>query len=789
MNNKTNWFEKSKEDLKLVFVDCETHFSDVGAHRSTWKYKPPILRLLTWMTWDGKTIGKPITRDARFFDGDPWQDIRELLEQGYILIAYNTQFDIQPALCGGGWILPFIFKGQVLDVMTNEIVLSGYNPICRPYDKFKIDKALAEISNEDEVDEEESTDDEGELDNVGKQFRLADCAWLYCGVKLDKKWQHPDTYYNDIIDPGALEYASEDVEILAPIFFKQLELIQQQNCGDAITLKTELLATGYIYEDYGVPIDSEKLNKFRVSIHNDAEIQKKELLEIFPKVMPSRTDCMKAFKSNFQKVKGVKGLYSFNGESVAISSMSELETCIGNYYKSPHNQPNEHVIRFHNFLRNNRENLERLPNLGYHADLKQSFKKLGYILDKTDKFALSKLAVTDDVREAIKLLEYKKTIRLIQGTLNAFTYDKFLKADNTLRPKARWNASKNFRAGMGEPNILALNRSLKSILSVPAGMLALTFDFSGIELQYLLDKYRPPEALKLLDAEDQHLFCASRYFDMDYDTLLKKKHEGDKEVKRIRNLSKTTTYFGVYKSNANPKSKFISGVNKLIESIRVQLGIDITQEEAKKLILNSQKFFSTWSDTKDQVEKWIMSKYRSGHKYVTFTSDKLNFKSHFMTEYLYDAEADYINPRSLLSCMIAGNITIGTQYALNRVQEYLLSKYSPDEIRLNLYWHDSYTIFGKPEILFEEKETILEMLCKYTFEYSGMSSTFLEIAGNIYDKDDNLYNGPTDIVKTEIRIENEKEVTYYYDEFNDNWTKELEERYRYDKFGNFARLG
>ena len=139
--------------------------------------------------------------------------------------------------------------------------------------------------------------------------------------------------------------------------------------------------------------------------------------------------------------------------------------------------------------------------------------------------------------------------------------------------------------------------------------------------------------------------------------------------------------------------------------------------------------------------------------------------------------------------MIGGNVAVGSQYALNKVQKYLFSKYSPDDIRLNLYWHDSYTIFGKPEIVFKEKETILKMLCEYTFKYSGMKTTFLEIAGTIKDKDNNIYNSPTDIVKTEIREEDGKNITYYYDEFSSRWTKELEERYKYDKDGAFARVG
>jgi hypothetical protein len=43
--------------------------------------------------------------------------------------------------------------------------------------------------------------------------------------------------------------------------------------------------------------------------------------------------------------------------------------------------------------------------------------------------------------------------------------ENFLKSDDTVRPKARWNASKNFRAGMNNPNILALPSALKDMLS------------------------------------------------------------------------------------------------------------------------------------------------------------------------------------------------------------------------------------------------------------------------------------------------------------------------------------
>lgn len=1112
-NQQTKWFYKSKEDLKLVFVDCETHFTEVGTNQQTWKYKTPILRLITWMTWDGAKLSEPVTRDARFFEGDAWQDIRALLEEGYILLAYNTQFDIQPALCGN-WILPFIFNGQVLDIMTNEIILSGYNPLCHPYNRREIEKALDDISNE-EIQEDE-IDEDGEIDNIGKQFRLADCAWLYCGVKLDKKWQHPDTYYNDIIDPAALEYASEDVLVLAPIFFKQLELIKEANLGEAIELKTELLATSYIYEYYGLPIDTTKLQQYRVDYHQEAERQKLELLEIFPKVMPSRTDCVGQFKKKFEKVKSVKGVYNYNGSAVQAKSLGEIEESIKFYYRFPNQAPNEHVQLYHAFIRDNKASLERVPNLGYHADLKQSFKKLGYALEKTDKFALAKLALTEDVKEAIKLLDYKKVIRLIQGTLNTFTYGNFLKSDDTVRPKARWNASKNFRAGMSDPNLLACPAALKGMLSVPAGMVATTFDLClhpttelltdsgwkfvteisdqdlvwevdhitlegsfvkpsriikqnysgdfywyntvrgclgvtaghkmlysgqitgknlkskdrryigtpedgifnssmtmltsttghlkesnysekeiwiaaliaadscmernrrkeftgkyrievskerkikkieellgrkannvypprlgqnndshiwanisfesellegknfnlaslganqasiflealkfwdgsddhgrvkystskleeadavqkyfvtsgyecrirppvkfdnpnwntnynliigqangirlrqqnivkqhyeglvgcvtvpkgfilvrssgqtfitgncGVELQYLLDKYQPPEAMKLLDAEDQHLFCASRYFDRDYEELLQGKHVGDKGVKRIRNLSKTTTYFGIYKSNANPKAKSVSGVNRLIESVRSQLRMNLDQEEAKKLILNSQKFFSTWSETKDKVESWILNKYRTGNKIVTFTSDYLNFKSNYKIEYLYDAELDYTNPRPVLSCMIAGNITLGTQMGIKDIQKYLFKKYHSDNARLNLYWHDSITIFSKPEIAFKEKETILKMFTELTFKYSGMKNTYLDVAGSIYDRDGNIYSPDGLVVPTEIRkeivkkkdgTEKEEDVIYYYDAFSDNWTKEYEERYRYDKDGAFERVG
>jgi len=147
--------------------------------------------------------------------------------------------------------------------------------------------------------------------------------------------------------------------------------------------------------------------------------------------------------------------------------------------------------------------------------------------------------------------------------------------------------------------------------------------------------------------------------------------------------------------------------------------------------------------------------------------------------------------------MIAGNITIGTQVGINEIQKYLFFKYGPDKARMALYWHDSITIFTTPEIAAVEKEYILRLFTESTFKYSGMKTTYLDIAGQTVDSEGNLYYSDGTKMDTEIReeIKENKEgkkekiqTKYYFNEFTGDWTKKIEEKHRYSANGDFSRI-
>ena len=61
----SNPFVKKLEDLKLIFLDTETSFDNIESlTKPQWEYHSPVLRLMTFQTFDGKTLSETKTLDA-----------------------------------------------------------------------------------------------------------------------------------------------------------------------------------------------------------------------------------------------------------------------------------------------------------------------------------------------------------------------------------------------------------------------------------------------------------------------------------------------------------------------------------------------------------------------------------------------------------------------------------------------------------------------------------------------------------------------------------------------------
>jgi hypothetical protein len=768
-----NPFTKDLKDLKLVFLDCETTFDNIELlKKPDWEFQSAKLRLLTWQTWNGEELSEVKTLDTQKHQGDVWSEVKSLiLNEDYRLVAYNSAFDTQPDLCGD-WILEPMLKGQVLCMMIQEQCLRGFNPQTPAFNIRKVVQNNIEDANAgDDLSDEEDED-------TSYRFTLADVANLYLGATLDKTYQDPNNYsFAKEVAPEALLYAEEDVKILFPIFKRQLQLIQEANMAEGVLLKTKLLATGWIYKKYGIPINTQILNNHRVKYSELLEEEKKLLHNHFPKVLPSNGDLIERFLSlgSPKKPKDVlSALEKVDKNCYVISNyltlhgttLTKIKKDLMESLKSRGTVHDDLYTAYKSWIQNNRSFLERTPNLGYYADLKQSLRRLGHEVESTDRASLSKLAYGDDIKEIVSLLEYKKTVALLNKVLNRFTHDYYLKSDNTLKPALRTCASINGRVGASSPNILAVPRKLKDILGVPAGFVAMVYDLSAVELQYMLDKYSPPLASKMLEVEDAHLYAYSYYMGENYEKLLEAYRSGCKETKIKRDLSKTTTYFSIYKTNIDKSRKFVTGSNRLIETIRSQLGEVISQETAETLIRNVEGFFSTWTGTKAKVDLLIKKRVSEAVEQIDL-SLPFGLKSSFLSKNLYDSEKDYTNGRSIYSSLIAGQITIATQRALNEVQEYLVLNYGADNARLNYYCHDSFSIFIKPEIYKAEKENILKILLENCFIFSGMKNTFLDLAGNSFNDKGQIIDDNCNIIDLE---------------------KVPEEKYRFDKDENFFRL-
>lgn len=768
----SNPFNKELKDLKLIFLDVESSFTGIEMmKKADWEFNDPILRLLTWQTYNGTELSEVKTLDAKHHQGDVWAEIKDLvLNKGFAMVGHNISFDIQPAFTGD-WVLEAVFKGRVIDTMINESCLRGFNPSCPAFDIRKvINNSIEDANNEDILAEE------GEEDR-SYRFSLKDVAHLYLGIELDKEFQNPD-YYSFLkeVHPDALKYAEEDVKILFPIFKRQLGLIQEKGMQEGVFIKTKLLATAWLYKKYGVPINTSKLNAYRKEYSQRASEDEAELHKHFPKILPSSGDLVSIFFSLGSTNSPQHPLSAIQkagkGAYIISNYLHKYDTTVGDmkkelmeFLKSKGAVHSDIGEAFKIWVQNNRAFLERKCNLNYFGDLKQSLHRLGIETESTDKKALAKIANEHDNKEIIRLLEYKKSIALLDKVLNRFTREFYLRSDNTIKPSLRICASINGRVGISSPNMLAVPRALKNMVGQPAGMIAMNYDLSAVELQFILDKYNPPLASKSLEMEDPHCYSASVIFGHNYDKLLADYKAGDKEAKRIRNLTKTAVYFSLYKTNLDPKARFVSGSNRFIETVRVQMGTEISKEESDRSIREVETFFSTWTNIKSKVDKYIKNQYDRGIEQMDIPLPG-GLRSSFLTKSCYDPEKDYVNGRSIYSTMVAGNITIGTQVALNEIQEYLVTNYGAENARLQHYVHDAFTIFLTPEIYKAEKYNILKIILENTFKVSGMNRTYLELAGiSTNDKGEKLD-----------------------DNGNVLEGDESEEKYRYSADGSFERI-
>lgn len=700
---------------KVIYYDSEYVFLD-AKKKSEWEYCRATLRTQQYRVGlSSEVVFKDVWKE-----GNDWDKIFALLEQGYSLAAHVLIADVRPDICPEG-ILKYLFNGQGIDTRYLEKLTLGMN---RPTGEWTTKKARidSEDAEEEDLDEEE----------VFEGFALSDLVYRHCGVKLTKSYQDARTWLAKDLPIPAIEYAKRDVLFLPQIYQNQKKLIEELELEEQAELNHKLVATSYIAHKYGIAIDTKELKKLQKEYREKAQDLESRLMQVMPKVTHTNTQLIDMWFKMFWTRGGMLG---YTNNTVAKKDVKAHRGAI--------------APMVHKWVEQNKQKLLRKINLRAPAQRLEAFKKLGYNVEDTASATLGTYVMFNEAPAIDTFIEFQKCNSLLTKTLERLAPGVFLRPDGTVRTTYDWLGAMTGRASSNSINCMQLPKEFKSLYSVPDGMASVSFDYAAIELQYVMDKFPDSAIREMAAAKDSHCLNAARFFGKDYKELLEGKKKKDPEAILLRNASKTAVYFSIYRSCCTPEQvakNIVPGVNKLTEVFRNQLKRDLKKEEAQKIILETERLFASWSKEKLKVDALIKKFYDGGLNTLEFRGAlnmyyRFDILAHKLMQPAHteiDPESgeprfrdDYINGRSIYSCMVQGAIATGAKMAVKRIQEELYTKFGVEKARLVLFVHDSIQVYCLPELKEEVQEIVIRHMLESVYNVCEFTWMPVEIEGGV----------------------------------------------------------
>ena len=774
---------KDKIDIeKIIPYDSEYHYGNT--RKPEWKFKNATLAVQTYRVGTGEIIQINCLKEPNH-----WDRIFKLLDKGYILVAHNAIADVRGDLCPRQ-IIKYLINGQVHCTLYRERLINGLTEAYGD-NNFHIEKKNIIQQQEEEEETSEELFEESVYTTYNKHS-LKDLAFRYKGIILDKGFQNAKWYINPDISQGALDYAKKDVEFLLEIYLMQQKRIEQLGLEEQVDLNNKLIATSYIIHEYGIPIDLDELNRLKVEYTVKASEAMEKLMAELPKVSRTENQLSELFIDLHWKPKiGLAGYppltvtTSKGLAEILVNPNKSWNDVVQHCIKKAIRKSWDHLAQDYNNIRsyreawvnNNREKFKVVPNLNYFKHKLEAFNSLGINIKSTGKDVIQDYQMKYDHPVLQKYITYQDVQTILSKTLNHIVYGKYLRPNNTVKGILDNTVTKTGRTSAKDMNFQNLNRDLKSIFGTPPGMVAIEYDLSQIELQMVMDRY-PDEGVKeFVKAVDSHCMAAMRYFShmqefrdhfKGFDDLFKARKEGDKLADKFRQASKTVTYFSLFRSPSDEDSTYMPGTNMLREIFRTRLGWDLSKEDATTIIKETENLFFAWTEKKRSLRrqikrKWVeleeeASKLEKGEslpvaKYLIALKNRsrgLFYQFHITksTPPLYKpptkvldsatgeiiTESEYINERSVASCMIQGDTATAAKSALETLQRELFTRYGSDKARCNLFIHDSYRCYVTPDIVEEVKPLIIESILKPVYQYGQFTWLPVKIEGGILSK-------------------------------------------------------
>lgn len=560
--------------------------------------------------------------------------------------------------------------------------------------------------------------------NLGRiQFRTADLLKAMDASTLDL-----NKYGKGGIVKKALKYSQDDVLYLPDIYKAQkiqIENLQKRGVSieQAIDLTHKLGTTTYIGQKYGVPVNVKDVQKYTEEYSKALSSLEKILLSEFPKVSRSKAELIELYtKSVWQKGQEICG----------VRTQAEFKKAL---------KIESHAVQsnFKNWVTKYSEAYKKTPKLGNYAHVKECLNKIGIPVSDTAYDTLKEFSMKHEAPIVETLLSYKEKNALLTKTLTKFTPSCYLRPDNTVPTTYHFTGPANWRSSSKNPNVQNLSRDLKSLFHTPPGMYNISYDLSAVELVKVVDQYKPKYALESFNFPDQHIYFAAMYNDLDPIELYDRYKNEDPEALLLRQSSKTVTYMNIYKSPCDPFTSFVTGVKKLQQIFKTELGIDLSEDKAARMILNCERVFDTWTQEKLLIESKIRDRY---NQYKRERDPKrkdalrrigyqgpLGHIARFFLDDIYSPDQNYVNARSIYSVLIAGFIAVGVKSSVQSINDFFFYNFGFDKARLPLTVHDSNTAYVVPEVYLPAKEGYVTRFLNSVYVNSHMKTLPLEIEG------------------------------------------------------------
>jgi DNA polymerase-1 len=201
----------------------------------------------------------------------------------------------------------------------------------------------------------------------------------------------------------------------------------------------------------------------------------------------------------------------------------------------------------------------------------------------TDDKALAEYSDHPAVAEIIRIRKLKKTHDKLAELL------KFVREDGRVHAEFKQIGAKTGRMSSSEPNVQNIPRDLRKVFVAPSGKKLVVADFSQIELRIAAEFVGEEKMIEAFQkGEDMHVLTASL-------VLGKPKEEITKEE---RQLAKAMNYGLIY--GISPKG--------LMEYARFGYGVELSLEEARKLVAKFFKAFPRFAEWHKKIRETLNEK-------------------------------------------------------------------------------------------------------------------------------------------------------------------------------------